>query len=92
MKKIKICGVPYKIKEVDVIDEAEDGITQGKIIYSKAKILIKRKLPKELKKQVIFHEVLHGILTQLGYSEQSSDETFVQAVSSAMYQMFEFKE
>lgn len=92
MKKIKICGVPYKIKEVDVIDEADEGIIQGKIIYSQGLILIKKGLPKKLKKSVIFHEVLHGILVQLGYNEQSADETFVQSVSNAMYQIFEFKE
>lgn len=92
MKKIKICGVPYKIEEIDVIDEAEEGVTQGKILYSQAKILIKKGLPKKLKKSVLFHEVLHGILMQLGYDEQSANETFVQSVSNALYQVFDFKE
>lgn len=88
---IKICGVPFKIEEVPVIDEELDGITQGKIIFSEAKILIKENLPEELKKAVIFHEVLHGMLMQLGYAEQSADETFVQGLSNAMYQMFDLK-
>lgn len=91
MKKVNICGIPFKIKEVDVIDEETDGITQGQIIYHKAKILLKRKLPKATKKQVLFHEILHGILTQLGYCELSNDETFVQALSLALYQMFDLK-
>lgn len=91
MNKIKICGVPYKVKEVDVIDEGLGGIAQGKIIYSKATILLKRKLPKKLKKQTLFHEVLHGMLVQLGYTDQSEDETFVQALSTAMFQAFKLK-
>lgn len=93
MKHIKICGIPFKIKEVDIIDEGyTDGVVLGKIIHSNGKILIKRDIPKELKKSVIFHEVLHGILVQLEYDEFSSDETFVQSLSNAMYNMFEFKE
>lgn len=89
--KIKICGVPFKIKEVEVIDEPIEGVVQGKILYSKEKILIKKKLPKKLKRQVLFHEVLHGILVQLGYNELSDDETFVQSLSVVMSQMFEMK-
>ena len=91
MKKIKICGVPYKIKEVDVIDESTEGVTLGQIIGSKGIILIKKNQPKEIKKSTLFHEVFHGILTSLGYDELSSNETFVQSVSIAMYQMFDFK-
>lgn len=92
MKKIKICGITFKIKEVNTIDEGEEGITQGQILYSEAKIFIKKGLPKELKKAVIFHEVLHGMLVQLGYTQLSSDETFVQSLSGLMFQMFDFKE
>lgn len=92
MKKIKICGIPYTIEEVPVIDEELDGITQGKILYTQAKILLKESLPDELKKSVLYHEILHGMLFHLGYSEQASDETFVQGLSNVMYQMFELKD
>ena len=92
MKKINICGVPYKIKEVDVINETGEGVTQGDITYSKTRIRIKKSLNKKLKKQVLFHEVLHGMLVQLGYNNLSDDEIFVQSFSNAMFQMFDFKE
>ena len=88
---IKIFNVPFKIEEVDVIDEAGEGITQGQIVYSESKIYIKKSLPKELKKSVLFHEVLHGMLEMLGYPKLSEDETFVQGMSMLMYQMFDFK-
>lgn len=89
--KIKICGVPFEIEEVDTIDEECEGVVQGKILCSKAKILIKKSLPRELKKSVLFHELMHGILVMLGYDELSDDETFVQAMSIALYNMFELK-
>lgn len=91
MKKVKICGIPYKVKEVDVIDESEPGITNGRIEYSKATILLKKLLPKKLKKSVLYHEITHGILIELGYNELSEDEVFVQNLSKALFQMFDFK-
>lgn len=91
MKKIKICGVPFKIKQVNVIDEEEIGIVQGKIFHSQAKILISKRLPKKIKKRVLYHEILHGILVQLGYNELSDDETFVQSMANAMYEMFKLR-
>lgn len=92
MKRIKICGVPFKIKEVAVIDENADGIVEGKIIFEKSKILLKKSLPKEMKESVLYHEVLHGMLAMLGYNELSGDETFVQGLSALMYQMFDLKD
>ena len=91
MKKINICGIPYKIKEVPVIDEADEGIIQGKIIYSQSTIYIKKDLPKKLKKQVLYHEIIHGVLVALGYNEQSADEAFVQSLATALYKIFEIK-
>ena len=90
-KKIKICGLPYKIKQVNVIGESDAGVTQGEVQYSQAEIRICERLPKRVKKRVLFHEVLHAMLVQLGYTDLSCDETFVQCLSNAMYQMFNFK-
>lgn len=88
---IKICGIPHKVQEVPVINEESEGITQGMILFSEAKILLKQDLPNELKESVLFHEVLHGILTLTGYLELSGDEAFVQCLSNVMYQMFDIK-
>ena len=92
MQSVKICGVPFEIEEVSVIDEGMEGITQGKIVYSEGKIYIKNSLPSELKRSVLFHEILHGMLVMLGYGETSDDETFVQGLSVAMYNIFDIKE
>lgn len=89
---INICGIPHKVKEVEVLHEADEGITQGEIVYSQATIYIKKGLPKKLKKSVLYHEITHGILMQLGYNELASDEQFVQAFSNSLYRMFKLRE
>ena len=48
---IDIMGIPFEVKEVEVIDEAAEGIVNGEIVYSQATIYIKKSLPADLKKQ-----------------------------------------
>lgn len=55
-------------------------------------IHIRKSLPKKMKNAVLIHEILHGILIQLGYNELSNDETLVQSLSIAIAQTFTIKE
>lgn len=89
--KVKICGVKFKVSERKVIDESQEGITQGMVKYSKAKIYLKKGLPKRLKKPVLYHEIVHGILMQSGYDKLSEDETFVQQMANALYETFKLR-
>lgn len=88
---VKICGIPHEVKKVSDIDENENGVCLGQIDHAKAEIEIRSGMPPELVQSTLFHEVLHGMLVQLGYNSLSEDETFVQGFSNAMYQMFDFK-
>ena len=45
----------------------------------------------EAKEETICHEMIHGILVHLGYSQQSQDEIFVQALANAIYQGFDIR-
>lgn len=88
-KEVKICGIPHKIKLKQTIDNDES--IQGIIYHNKTEINIKKSMPKDLKESVLFHEIVHGILTNLGYAELNTDEQFVQCLSNALYQMFKLK-
>ena len=45
----------------------------------------------EVKEETLCHEMVHGILTHMGYDNLSNDERFVQALGNAIYQGFEVK-
>lgn len=45
-----------------------------------------------MKKEMLCHEMLHGILMHLGYEKEGQDEQFVQALANAVSQSFEIKE
>ena len=84
MKIITICGIPHVIEELPVVNEEGEGVTQGQIIYSEAKIQIKDSLPYEVKQEVLVHEVVHGILQHIGEAELCADERFVQALANGI--------
>jgi len=89
MNTVNICGVPHTVREVQ--DKFDCDMHFGQINYAQAEILINEGLTEELKKETIFHEVLHGVLVHIGYQELSNDEQFVQGLANALYQTFEIK-
>ena len=82
---VTICGIPYEVETVPVIDEASEGIIQGEIHYSKAKIIIKDNLPKQIGEEVLIHEMGHGILNHIGETELRDNEEFVQRLANGIY-------
>lgn len=88
---LKICGIPFKVKRVKTVEKTKHGIVCGKTLHSKATILIRKGMSKEVEKSTLYHEIVHAILVLIGYNELSDDEVFVQNLSNAIYQMFDLK-
>ena len=69
-------------------------IREGDIVeidYKACEIRVNKDMSKEAKEETIIHEMVHGMLVHLGYTEQSDDETFVQALANAIYQGFDIR-
>lgn len=86
---VNICGIPHKVIECE--DNFNVDAHFGQIDYKACEIRINEDMTEESKQETICHEMIHGILVHLGYSEQSQDEQFVQALGNAIYQGFEIK-
>ena len=74
------------MKEVDVVNKFAP--EKGEINFLTGEILIDKTMSAEIKNQTLMHEVLHGILDLLGYSELNEDEEKVQGIATALHQMF----
>ncbi len=83
LKKVKIMATEYKIEEVEQIDKNKRIL--GEIDYLEQIIKVEKGLPIELKKEVIVHEILHGILEKLGFDDLNDDEQKVQSIASTLY-------
>lgn len=89
MKKVKICGLPHEIVELE--DSFNTDCHMRQINYQDLVIKINKDMPEQLKEETLCHEIMHGILTHLGYSDMATNEQFVQAVGNAIYQSFRVK-
>lgn len=93
MNKINICGIPFEVKEVEEIQSDYRGeVVHGEITHSKAEILLRESLPKELKELTLVHEWVHGMFVMIGRNELSGDETLVQNIALAINQSFKVKD
>lgn len=77
---VNILGVIYQVKQKDLEDE------NGYISPKKLEIGISSDLYGSKLEQVFLHEVIHGILDQLGYGELYSDEKLVQGLAVGLQQ------
>jgi len=86
---VNICGIPHKVIECE--DRFDVDAHFGQIDYKACEIRINKDITEASKKETICHEMVHGMLTHLGYIEYSQDEQLVQALGNAIYQGFEIK-
>lgn len=86
---VNICGIPHTVIECE--DHFDVDTHFGQIDYKACEIRINKDMAAEAKEETICHEMIHGILVHLGYSEQSQDEQFVQALANAIYQSFDIR-
>ena len=87
--KVNVCGIPHKVVECE--DKFDVDLHFGQIDYKTCEIRINKGITEDSKKETLCHEMVHGMLTHLGYTELSHDEQFVQALGNAIYQGFEIK-
>lgn len=87
---VNICGIPYTVIECE--DNFDVDAHFGQIDYKQALIRINKGLTTEIKTESLCHEIVHGMLVHLGYSEQTQDEQFVQALGNAINQSFIVRE
>ena len=82
-KEIKILGLTYKIEEVAVVNKTE--ALWGQIDHQEQVIKIDADMSDERKGQTFMHELLHGVLAELGYDELNENENAVQSISATLY-------
>lgn len=87
--KVNICGMPHTVIECE--DNFDVDAHFGQIDYKACEIRVNKDMSKEAKEETIIHEMVHGMLVHLGYTEQSDDETFVQGLANAIYQGFDIR-
>lgn len=85
-KKFQILGQTWTVQYPNkVIVEGESVL--GSCDSDHCIIQIRKNLKKELKELTFYHELTHAILDTMEYRKLSADETFVERISKALYQI-----
>lgn len=90
-KSVNICGIEHDIKGVDDVFNS-GAFHMGQINFDKCEILLNKDMPLRLRQETLCHEIVHGILVHIGYTELGENEQFVQALGNAINQSFDVKE
>lgn len=80
-KRIRILGITYAVKR----KKLPDGV-DGYIVPRRQTIVLGKHLSDEKARQVLIHEVVHGILDQLGYLDLYEDERLVQGLAIGLHE------
>ena len=86
---MNICGIPHEVILCE--DNFDIDCHLGQINYAEAKIRINKNAAEAVQQQALVHEIVHGMLVMVGFSEDSQNETFVQALAMAINQTFEIR-
>jgi hypothetical protein len=82
--KVRVAGIEYK---VSLTDDFSD-VKIGTIDYHNAEILIKTDVAVDVQKWTFYHELLHAMLTAIGYKVNDKiilDEPFIDAMASQLH-------
>ena len=86
MEKVKIGGIDYKITEhVNLCDEVGSKRLNGHILFDACEVRLDASIEPQMKNVVLWHEILHGLLTHAGVENQS--ETFLDVLSYGIDQV-----
>ena len=80
---VRILGITYEVRRKALPDD-EDAYIEPR----KQRIVLGRHLSAEKARQVLVHEVVHGILDQLGYLDLYEDERLVQGLAIGLHEAF----
>ena len=85
--KVKIGGIDYDISLIGPDNkQLEDGECWGIIDHENCEILISKELKKDKQKEILVHEILHGIVDFVELEEEISDD-YISRLSKIFYQV-----
>jgi Zn-dependent peptidase ImmA (M78 family) len=87
MKTINLLGVEIAVKETDVVNKYEP--RKGEYDYLTATITLDKNMTVSMKNNTLMHELLHAMFDLLGYDDLRDDEQKVQAIASALSELFQ---
>ena len=78
---ILIGGLRYTIEEVEDLHSIDGEKCDGLLNVDTWAIRLEARLPEKAREQVLWHEIIHAMLNQMGRIEQYKDENLIDALA-----------
>lgn len=74
INKVRIGSVPYRVEySHPVVSKEKDTVLWGEILQGDQLIKVDANLPPEMKRVVLLHEVIHGLLNHCGLGDHKEE-------------------
>lgn len=83
-KSVSVLGLKFTVELVERVSESEE--LDGIMLPREQRIRIDRSLSREAAEQTYLHELVHAVLSQLGFHEQGADERLVQGLALGLHE------
>ena len=81
--QINILGMVYTVESKNLVFEQNDC---GSCSPDRLLICVDQSLPPDKYNRVLFHEIIHAAMSELGYKDDYADERLVDNLALALYQ------
>lgn len=85
---VNILGCTYDISLMDDYIDIDNPQFIGRINPREQVIYIDTRFPVQQQEKTLLHEVIHGILNESGYTDESQNEQLVEALATGLYLAF----
>jgi hypothetical protein len=86
ISSIRIGGIDYKIEHIQNLRD-ESGKLDARISHSQTVVQLDDDMSDQGSDQALLHEIVHGMLTQMGRQKIGRDEGLVDAFAYSLYQI-----
>ena len=86
--KINIGNSVHEIKLVDEMRTPEGDLVLGEYRPFEEAILVSKNFPTQVKRQTLWHEVVHGMFDEIGVDELQASEGLIDALAKQLYGFF----
>lgn len=84
MENVRIGAIDYVIKEGKPEDVDPTNVQLGEIQWEQATIWLREDMPDAVKRQTLMHEIVHGMLNEIGHDVERDDEGLVNGLASQL--------
>lgn len=89
MDNVKIGVLNYEIVQGTALSNTKEEWQLGEISYGESRIYLDDNLSPQVRKQTLMHEIVHGMLNEIGHEAEREDEGLVNGLANQILMLLQ---